>query len=430
LRPFIIHKPLFPGETGAAAVLLNRKPGFGNQKKQTMREAVIISAVRTAVGKFQGSLQSFSSPRLGAFVVREAVLRAGLDPAQVDECIMGCVLQAGLGQNPARQAAIHGGLPPQAGAFTVNQVCGSGLKAVALAAQAIQTGNAEIVVAGGMESMTNAPYLLPQARAGYRMGNGALVDAMIHDGLWEIYNGFHMGVGAEMIAAKYGITREEQDAFAAESHRRAAAAAALGFFRDEILPIEIPAAKKGEKPRSLDADETIRPDTTVEILARLKPAFKEGGTVTAGNAPGISDGAAALVVTSSDRARELGLKPLAVIRAQSTSGVQPEWFGLAPIEAVRKAAARAGWPLDSVDLFELNEAFSVQALAVNRELGLDPAKVNVHGGAVAIGHPIGASGARVLTTLLYALHRYDKTRGIAALCLGGGNSVGLAVERI
>jgi acetyl-CoA C-acetyltransferase len=395
-----------------------------------MREVVIVSAVRTPVGKFQGSLQSFSGPQLGALAVREAVRRAGVEAEQIDECIMGCVLQAGLGQNPARQAAIYGGLSPESGAFTVNQVCGSGLKAVALAAQAIQTGNAEMLVAGGLESMTNAPYLLPQARAGYRMGNGALVDSMINDGLWEAYRGFHMGVGAEMIAAKYGITREEQDAFAAESHRRAAAATAMGFFRDEILPVEIPAARKGGRPCSFDADETIRPETTIEVLSRLKPAFQEGGTVTAGNSPGVSDGAAALVVTSADRARQLGLKPRATIRAQSTSGGKPEWFGLAPIEAVRKVAARAGWSLDDVDLFELNEAFSVQALAVNRDLALDPAKVNIHGGAVAIGHPIGASGARVLTTLLYALQRRGKSKGIAALCLGGGNAVALAVERL
>jgi len=395
-----------------------------------MREAVIVSAVRTPVGKFQGSLQSFASPRLGALAVREAVRRAGLAPEQVDECIMGCVLQAGLGQNPARQAAIYGGLSPESGAFTINQVCGSGLKAVALAAQAIETGNAEVVVAGGMESMTNAPYLLPQARAGYRMGNGSLVDSMIWDGLWEAYNGFHMGVGAEMIAAKYGITREEQDAFSAESHRRAALAGEQGFFRDEIVPVEVPAAKKGAAGTVFSADESIRPETTVEVLARLKAAFKEGGTVTAGNSPGISDGAAALVVTSAGRAAEMGLKPMAVIRAQSTSGGAPEWFGLAPIEAVRKVAARAGWPLDSVDLFELNEAFAVQALAVIRDLELDPAKVNVHGGAVALGHPIGASGARVLTTLLYAMERYGNARGIAALCLGGGNAVGLAVERV
>ena len=394
-----------------------------------MREVVIVSAVRTPVGKFQGSLHSFSAPQLGALAVREAVRRAGITATEVDECIMGCVLQAGLGQNPARQAAIHGGLPPQAGAFTVNQVCGSGLKAVAVAAQAIQTGNAEMVVAGGMESMTNAPYLLPQARTGYRMGNGTLVDSMILDGLWEAYKGFHMGVGAEMIAAKYGFTREQQDAFAAESHRRAAAATADGLFRNEIFPIEIPAAKKGAPPRIFSTDESIRPETTVDILASLKPAFQTDGTVTAGNSPGVSDGAAALVITSAERAQALGLKPIAVIRAQSTSGGEPEWFGLAPIEAVRKAAARAGWPLGDVDLFELNEAFAVQALAVNLDLDLDPAKVNVHGGAVAIGHPIGASGARVLTTLLYAMERYGKSKGIAALCLGGGNAVGLAVER-
>jgi acetyl-CoA C-acetyltransferase len=395
-----------------------------------MREAIILSAVRTPVGKFQGSLQSFAGPKLGALVVRESMRRAGLSPEQVTDCIMGCVLQAGLGQNPARQAAIFGGLTPEVGAFTVNQVCGSGLKAVALAAQAIQTENAEMVVAGGFESMTNAPYLLPQARSGYRMGNGTLVDSMINDGLWEAYRGFHMGVGAEMIAAKYGIGREEQDAFAAESQRRAAEATANGYFRDEIVAVEIAAAKKGEKPRNFDADEAIRPETTAEVLGRLKPAFQEGGTVTAGNAPGVSDGAAALVVTSAERARELGVKPMAVIRAQSTSGVEPEWFGLAPIEAVRKAAKRAGWGLEEVDLFELNEAFAVQALAVLKDLGLDATKVNVHGGAVAIGHPIGASGARVLTTLLYAMERYGKRKGIAALCLGGGNAVGLAVERI
>jgi acetyl-CoA C-acetyltransferase len=394
-----------------------------------MREVVIVSAARTPVGKFQGSLQSFSAPQLGALAVREAVRRARVESAQIDECIMGCVLQAGLGQNPARQAALHGGLLPEVGALTINKVCGSGLKAVALAAQAVQTENAEIVVAGGMESMTNAPYLLPQARAGYRLGNGTLVDSMIHDGLWEIYNGFHMGVGAEKIAAKYGIGREEQDAFAAESHRRAAAATAQGFFREEILPVEIPAARKGGAARIFDDDESVRPETTAEILAGLKPAFQADGTVTAGNAPGVSDGAAALVVTSADRARKLGLKPLAVIRAQSTSGREPAWFGLAPIEAVRKVAAKAEWTLDDVDLFELNEAFSVQALAVNRDLGLDAAKVNVHGGAVAIGHPIGASGARVLTTLLYALQQRGKSKGIAALCLGGGNAVALAVER-
>jgi acetyl-CoA C-acetyltransferase len=393
-----------------------------------VKEAVIVSAVRTPVGKFQGSLASFAAPRLGALVVREAVRRAGVEPDELDECIMGCVLQAGLGQAPARQAAIHGGIPATSSALTVNQVCGSGLRAVALAAQSIACGDAQTVVAGGMESMTNAPYLLPQARGGYRMGNGQLVDAMIHDGLWEAYKGFHMGVGAEMIAAKYGIARNDQDAFAAESHRRAAAASIDGFFADEILPVEIPAAKKESAPTIFATDEAIRRDTTVEVLARLKPAFQEGGTVTAGNAPGISDGAAALVVTSADRARELGAKPLAVIRAQAVAGREPEWFGLAPIEAVRKCADRAGWALDQVDLFELNEAFAVQALAVIRDLGLDPAKVNVHGGAVALGHPIGASGARVLTTLLYAMRRRNARKGIAALCLGGGNAVALAVE--
>ena len=395
----------------------------------TMPEVVIISAVRTPVGKFQGSLQSFSAPQLGALVVREAVRRAGVEPASVDDCIMGCVLQAGLGQNPARQAAIFGGLPPEVGALTVNQVFGSGLRAVSLAAQAMQTGDAEIVVAGGMESMTNAPFLLPQARSGYRMGNGELIDAMIWDGLWDVYNKFHMGSAGEMVAEKCGISREDQDAFSAESHRRAAAAAAEGRFREEILPIEILPAKKGESPRIFDTDETVRPGTTLEILAKLKPAFKEGGTVTAGNAPGVSDGAAALVVTTSQRAEELGVSPMAVIRAQATAGRAPEWFSLAPIDAIRKVLAKAGWSADSVDLFESNEAFSVQALAVIRGLGLDPERVNVNGGAVAIGHPIGASGARVLVTLLHAMVQRGAKRGVAALCLGGGNAVALAVER-
>jgi acetyl-CoA C-acetyltransferase len=395
-----------------------------------VNEAVIVSAVRTPVGKFQGALKSFTAPKLGALAVAEAVRRAGVELAHIDECIMSCVLQAGLGQNPARQAAIHAGIPATASALTVNQVCGSGLRAVALAAQAIQLGDAEFLVAGGMESMTNAPYLLPQARAGYRMGDGRLVDSMINDGLWEAYRGFHMGVGAEMIAAKYGITRDEQDAFAAESHRRAAAAQAAGLFAAELMAVEIPAAKKGSPSTRFDADEGIRPETTVEVLAKLKPAFQDDGTVTAGNAPGISDGAAAVVVTSAKRAQEMGLKVQGVIRAQATAGREPEWFGLAPIDAVRKVANKVGWSLADVDLFELNEAFSVQALAVNRELGLDAAKVNVHGGAVAIGHPIGASGARLLATLLNALELSGKTKGIAALCLGGGNAVALAVERV
>jgi len=395
-----------------------------------MKEVVIVSAVRTGMGRLQGALQSFAAPRLGALVVREAVRRAEVDPAQVDECIMGCVLQAGLGQNPARQAAIYGGLPAESAALTVNQVCGSGLRAVALAAQAIKTGDAEVMVAGGMESMSNAPYLLPQARSGYRMGNGTLVDAMVHDGLWEAYRGFHMGVGAEMIAEKYGISRAEQDAFAAESHQKAARATSQGLFKSEILPVEVPAAKKGEAPRIFDADEAIRPETTVETLARLKPAFKEGGTVTAGNAPGVSDGAAAVVLMSAEQARERGLKPLAVVRGAVTAGREPEWFGLAPIDAVRKLIPKVGWDLGSVDLFELNEAFAVQALAVIRDLALDPARVNVHGGAVALGHPIGASGAAVLVKLLSAMALQGKTRGVAALCLGGGNAVAMAVERV
>ena len=395
-----------------------------------MKEAVIVSAVRTPIGKFQGSLQPFSAPQLGAVVVGEAIRRAGIEPSQVDECIMGCVIQAGLGQNPARQASLYGGMLPESAALTVNQVCGSGLRAVALAAQAIQTGDAGFMVAGGMESMSNAPYLLQHARSGYRMGNGSLVDSMIQDGLWEAYRGYHMGFAAEMIAEKYGIRREEQDAFAAESHRRAAVATANGWFRDGIVPVKIPPAKKGEAPRIFDKDEAIRPGTTVEALARLKPAFKEGGTVTAGNAPGVSDGAAAVVVTSAEAARERGLTPMAVIRAQATAGREPEWFGLAPIDAVRKVARKAGWSLDRVDLFELNEAFSVQAMAVNRELGLEMDRVNVYGGAVALGHPIGASGAAVLVKLLYAMVQLGKSRGIAALCLGGGNAVGLAVERL
>jgi acetyl-CoA C-acetyltransferase len=409
-----------------------------------MLEVVIVSAVRTPIGKFQGSLQSYTAPKLGALVVQEAVRRAGLNkPAGAarnlttgdagrltvpDDCIMGCVLQAGVGQSPARQAAIFAGLPPEVGALTVNQVCGSGLRAVALAVQAIQTGDADIVVAGGMESMSNAPYLLPQARTGYRMGNGTLIDAMIHDGLWDVYNQFHMGAAAEMVAEKYHITREDQDAFAAESHRRAAEATAEGRFRAQILPVEVPPARKGDAPRAFDADEAIRAETTVELLAKLKPAFKPDGTVTAGNAPGVSDGAAAVVVTSAERARELGLKPMVVVRAQSHAGRAPEWFSLAPIDAVRKIVAKAGWSLDSVDLFELNEAFSVQALAVIRELGLDQARVNVNGGAVALGHPIGASGAAVLVKLIYAMADRGAIRGIASLCLGGGSAVALAVE--
>src|SRR5271163_334442 len=392
-------------------------------------EVVIISGCRTAVGKFQGSLTDLSAPQLGAVVVREAVKRAGLNSDQVDECIMGNVLPAGLGQNPARQAAIFGGLSPATGAMTINKVCGSGLKAVALAAQAVQTGNSSIVVAGGMESMTNAPYLLPQARKGYRLGNGQVIDSMVHDGLWDIYNDYHMGITGENVAEKYTITREEQDEFAVNSHRKAVAAMKECRFKSQIVPVEIPAKKKGAAPVLFEKDESPREDTTIDVLRSLKPAFKKDGTVTAGNAPGVNDGAAAVVVTSAHRAKELGVQPMARIVAQSTSGVEPKWVMMAPVDAVKKIWEKTGWKKDDVDLYELNEAFSVQALGVMRELQLDPNKVNVNGGAVAIGHPIGASGARVLVTLIYEMIRRDVKRGIAALCLGGGNAVAMAVER-
>jgi len=392
-------------------------------------EVVIISGCRTPVGKFQGSLSDFRAPQLGALVVREAVKRANLDPAAVDECIMGNVVSAGLGQNPARQAAIYGGLSPEVGAMTINKVCGSGLKAVALAAQAVQTGNSSLVVAGGMESMTNAPYLLPQARKGYRLGNATIVDSMVNDGLWDIYNDYHMGITGENVAEKYGITREEQDEFAVNSHQKAISAINECRFKSQIVPVEIPAKKKGAAPAIFDKDESPREDTTIEVLRSLKPAFKKDGTVTAGNAPGVNDGAAAVVVTSATRAKELGAKPMVRIVAQATSGIDPKWVMMAPVSAVKKIWEKTGWKKDEVDLYELNEAFSVQALGVIRELGLDINRVNVNGGAVAIGHPIGASGARVLVTLIYEMIRRDVKRGIAALCLGGGNAVAMAVER-
>ena len=392
-------------------------------------DVVIISGCRTPVGKFQGSLSEFSAPQLGAIVVREVVKRAGIDPAQIDECIMGNVVSAGLGQNPARQAAIFGGLTPATGAMTINKVCGSGLKAVALAAQAVQTGNSSIVVAGGMESMTNAPYLLPQARKGYRLGNAQIIDSMVHDGLWDVYNDYHMGITGENVAEKYGITREEQDEFALNSHRKAVAAIKECRFKSQIVPVEIPAKKKGAPPAVFDKDEGPREDTTIEVLRSLKPAFKKDGTVTAGNAPGVNDGAAAVVVTGATLAKELDAKPIVRIVAQATSGVEPKWVMMAPVGAVRRIWQKTGWKNEDVDLYELNEAFSVQALGVIRELGLNPEKVNVNGGAVAIGHPIGASGARVLVTLIYEMIRRDVRRGIAALCLGGGNAVAMAVER-
>jgi acetyl-CoA C-acetyltransferase len=391
-----------------------------------MADAVILSAARTPTGRFLGALKSFSAPHLGALAVRQAVARAGVSPADVDECILGNVVGAGLGQAPARQAALEAGLPDTVGALTINKVCGSGLKAVMLAAQAVRLGDAGIVVAGGMESMSNTPYALPRLREGLRMGNGELQDLMIHDGLWCAIEHCHMGLSGEVVADEYRVTRAEQDAWAAESHRRAAAATAAGWFRDEIVPVTIP-QKKGD-PLVVAADEPIRPDTTAEALSTLKPAFKADGTVTAGNAPGVNDGAAALVVTSSDVARARGITPLARIVAYATSGLAPRYVMMTPVPAVRKVLALAGWSTSDLDLVELNEAFAAQAVAVTRELGLDPARVNVQGGAVALGHPIGASGARVLTTLLYALKRTGGSRGIATLCLGGGNGVAMAVE--
>ena len=392
------------------------------------REAVIISAARTPTGKFQGALKDFSATDLGALVVRESVRRAGVKPEEVDEVIMGCVIQAGLGQNPARQAALKGGIPFGVSAVTINKVCGSGLKSVMMAAQGIQLGDSEIVVAGGMESMTNAPYLLPQARSGYRLGNGVLVDSMIHDGLWCAFENYHMGNTGEVVAERYHVTRAEQDEYALNSHRKAAAAIKAGKFKDEIIAIEIP-QKKGA-PVIFDTDEPVREDTSMEALAKLKPAFrKEGGTVTAGNAPGVNDGASALVVTSLEHARSMGVEPMARIAAQATSGIEPELVMMAPVEAIRRVIKKAGWSLDEVDLIELNEAFAVQAVAIIRELKLDPKRVNVNGGAVALGHAIGQSGSRLLTTMLYEMKRRDVHRGLAALCLGGGNAVAMAVER-
>jgi acetyl-CoA C-acetyltransferase len=393
-----------------------------------MKESVIVSAVRTPTGKFLGALKDLKATELGAMVVREAIARAGIDPATVDECIMGNVIQAGSGQNPARQAALNGGLSERVAALTINKVCGSGLKAVMLAAQGIATGDIEIAVAGGMESMSNAPYLLPRVREGLRMGNSTLVDSMINDGLWCAFENCHMAMSGELVADTYSVKRCEQDQYAAESHRKAAQATREGWFKEEILPVTIP-QKKGNAI-VVDRDEAIREDTTAETLAGLKPAFKKNGSVTAGNAPGVNDGAAAVVIMSAEKAKALGKTPMARVVGQATSGLAPKMVLMTPVEAVRKVATKVGWDLKDVDLFEINEAFSVQMVAVLRELGIDPSRVNVNGGAVALGHPIGASGARVLTTLLYALRRRGLKRGIASLCLGGGNGVALAVERI
>jgi acetyl-CoA C-acetyltransferase len=391
-----------------------------------MREAVIVSAVRTPTGKFLGGLKDLKATELGAIAVRESVKRAGIDPASVDECIMGNVVSAGAGQAPARQAAIHGGLSNSVGALTINKVCGSGLKAVMLATQGIVLGDIDIAVAGGMESMSNCPYLMTKVREGLRMGDGTIIDSMIHDGLWDSFHNIHMGLTGEHVSEKYHVTREEQDKYAADSHRKAAHATREGWFRDEILPVSLP-QKKGD-PIVVDRDESIREDTTPESLARLKPAFKKDGTVTAGNAPGVNDGAAAVVVMGADVAARLNLKPLARVVGYATAGLEPKLVMMTPVEAVRKLNAKTGWKMDDAELVELNEAFAVQAVAVTRELELDPARINVQGGAVALGHPIGASGARILTTLLYALKRQGKKRGVATLCLGGGNGVAMAVE--
>jgi acetyl-CoA C-acetyltransferase len=374
-----------------------------------------------------GVLKDLQAHELGALVVREAVARAGIDPSDVDECIMGNVISAGQGQAPARQAALRGGLSDRVASMTINMVCGSGLRAVMLAAQGIACGDIEIAVAGGMESMSSAPYLLPRVREGLRMGNGEIVDSMIRDGLWCSFEGCHMGISGEVVAEEYQVSRSDQDAYAAESHRRAALATREGWFKDEIVPVEV-RQKKGT-PVVVDRDEPIREDTTAESLSALKPAFKKDGSVTAGNAPGVNDGAAAVVVTSAERANALNVVPLARIIGQATSGLAPKYVMMTPVEAVRRLTERIGWKLRDVDLFEINEAFAVQAVAVTRELGIDRERVNVHGGAVALGHAIGSSGARVLTTLIHAMKRHGAKKGIAALCLGGGNGVAIAIER-
>lgn len=394
----------------------------------TIKQAVIISAARTPTGKFQGLLKGFTAPELGAIAIKEAVTRAGVAPEKIDEVIMGCVVAAGQGQAPARQAALRAGLPPEVSALTINMVCGSGLRAVALASQAVQLDDAEYVVAGGMESMSNIPYALQTARDGFRMGNQTATDLMIHDGLWCPFENWHMGNTGEVVAEKYQISREAQDDFAAKSHQKAADAQSAGRFRDEIIAVEIP-QKKGDAI-VLDYDEPVRPDTTAEGLGKLKPAFKkDGGTVTAGNAPGVNDGASALVVTSADNAAAAGIEPLGRVVAWASSGIEPKLIMMAPVKGVQNVLAKAGWLMADVDLFELNEAFSVQALGVMQELGLDIDRVNVNGGAVALGHAIGNSGGRVLTTLLYEMKRRNVKRGVAALCLGGGNSVAMAIER-
>ena len=390
-----------------------------------MREVVIVSAARTPIGSFNGSLAAFSAPELGAIAIRAAVERAGIKPEQVDEVIMGNVLQAGLGQNPARQAAIKAGLPVETPSLTINKVCGSGLKAVNLAAQAILAGDADIIVAGGMESMTNAPFVLDKARWGYRMGDGKFIDVMIKDGLWDAFNNYHMGITAENVAEQYGLTREAQDEAAAASQQKAVAAIEAGAFKEEIVPVVI----KGKKGDTVfDTDEYPRAGTTAEALAKLKPAFKKDGTVTAGNASGINDGGSAVVVMSRDKADELGLKPLAKIIGYGSGGVDPSVMGLGPVPATKQALKKAGITVEALDLIEANEAFAAQWLAVGKELGFDASKINVNGGAIALGHPIGASGNRILVSLLYAMQKRGAKRGLATLCIGGGQGAATIVE--
>ncbi len=392
-----------------------------------MAEVVLAGAVRTAVGSYGGSLSTVSAQELGAVVIKEALNRAGVDPGLVDEVLMGNVIQAGLGQNPGRQAAVEAGLDYRVPAVTINKVCGSGLKAVAMAAQAIAAGDAEVVVAGGMENMSQAPYLIQKARWGYRMGHAQALDAMIQDGLWCAFGNVHMGITAENVAERYSVSREDQDAFAAASQNKAEKALAEGRFQDEIVPVTVP-QRKGD-PVVFHQDEYPRPGVTVEKLAKLTPVFKKGGTVTAGNASGINDGAAAVVVLSAEKARELGVKPQAVIRSYASAGVDPAIMGIAPVPATRKALKKAGLRVEDMDLIEANEAFAAQSVAVARELGFDMDRVNVNGGAIALGHPIGASGARILVTLLYEMEKRDAHLGLATLCIGGGQGITMVVER-
>lgn len=392
-----------------------------------MRKAVIVSAARTPIGSFGGAFASLSAVDLGVIAAKEAIKRAGIEPSMVEEVYLGNILGAGLGQNVARQVSLGAGIPIETPALTINMVCGSGLRAVSMAAQFVESGQCDIILCGGTESMTDTPYLLPKARWGHRMGDGKVVDYMVHDGLWDIYNDYHMGMTAENVAEQYGITREEQDEFAAQSQNRAEEAQKSGKFADEIVPVIIP-QKKGD-PVVIDTDEYPRHGSTVEKMSKLKPAFKKDGTVTAGNASGINDGAAALIVMSKDKADELGLKYLCEIAGYGSAGVDPKVMGLGPVPATKKALANAGWTIDDLDLIEANEAFAAQALAVIRDLGLNPEITNVNGGAIALGHPIGASGARILVTLLYEMEKRDAKRGLATLCIGGGMGTSLLVQR-